>query len=218
MLVAKDVTDGIPKWRITKFTNVHNHEVLKEDEARFLPAYRSIQIDDKKRILLLFRAGCAVNLIMRVLELEKGVEPGQLPFLEKDVKDFFQSYKNIGREKDASELLMICKSLKDQDADFCYDFTIDENNKLEHIAWSFGDSVRAYRDFGDVVVFDTTYRQNRYDMPLGVRAGVNNHGCSESSNYYLKGFFNVKTKLQDFVEQVRVAASIQNLVGEEAAA
>jgi len=29
---------------------------------------------------------------------------------------------------------------------------------LEHIIWSFGDSIRAYEAFGDVVVFYTTYR------------------------------------------------------------
>jgi hypothetical protein len=49
---------------------------------------------------------------------------------------------------------------------------------LEHIVWAFGDSIRAYEAFGDVVVFDTTYRINRYEMPLGIWVGVDNHGNS----------------------------------------
>ena len=44
--------------------------------------------------------------------------------------------------------------------------------------WAFGDSIRAYESSGDVVVFDTTYRINRYDMPLGIWVGVDNHGNS----------------------------------------
>lgn len=41
--------------------------------------------------------------------------------------------------------------------DFKYDFTVDKSNKLGHIIWAFGDSIRAYESFGDVVVFYTTY-------------------------------------------------------------
>jgi hypothetical protein len=57
--------------------------------------------------------------------------------------------------------------LKELDDAFQYDYTVDENKKLEHIIWAFGDSICGYEAFGDVVVFDTTYRINRYDMPLG---------------------------------------------------
>jgi len=46
---------------------------------------------------------------------------------------------------------VVCKSLKDSDDAFQYDFTLDENKKLEHI----NDSIRAYEAFGDVVLFDT---------------------------------------------------------------
>jgi hypothetical protein len=115
---------------------------------------------------------------MRVLELEKGINTGNLPFLEKDIRNFIQSHSGIGQENDASNVLKLCKSLKDMDDAFKYDFTIDENNKLEHIIWVFGDSIRAYEAFEDVVVFYTTYRINRYDMPLEIWVGVDNHGNS----------------------------------------
>ncbi|KAL6531989.1 hypothetical protein OROGR_010686 [Orobanche gracilis] len=165
-------------WVVTYFSNSHNHVLLDDKEVRFLPAYRDISINDQSRILLLSKAGCSVNIIMRVLELEKGIEAGHLPFLEKDIRNFLQSQGNVGKENDASEVLKLCKSLKDMDDAFQYDFTMDESNKLENIIWVFGDSIRAYEVFGDVVVFDTTYRINRYDMPLGLWVGVDNHGNS----------------------------------------
>jgi len=113
-----------------------------------------------------------------VLELKKNVDAGNLPFLDKDIRNFIQSQSGIGKEFDASNVLKLCKCLKDADNAFEYEFSIDENNKLEHIIWAFGDSIRAYEAFGDVIVFDTTYRINRYDMPLGILVGVDNHGNS----------------------------------------
>ncbi|KAF1858990.1 hypothetical protein Lal_00000813 [Lupinus albus] len=53
---------------------------------------------------------------------------------------------------------------------------MDESNKLEHIIWVFGDSIRAYEAFGDVVVFDTTI--NHHDLPLGLWIEIDNHGNS----------------------------------------
>jgi hypothetical protein len=114
---------------------------------------------------------------VRLLELEKGVDAGSLPFMEKDIRNFLQTQSGINKENDASDVLKLCKGLKELDDAFQYDYTVDENKKLEHIIWAFGDSIRAYEAFGDsirayeafgdVVVFDTTYRINRYDMPLG---------------------------------------------------
>jgi hypothetical protein len=112
---------------------------------------------------------------MRLLELEKGVDAGSLPFMEKDIRNFLQT-QSVNKENDALNVLKLCKGLKELDDAFQYDYTVDENKKLEHIIWAFGDSIRAYEAFGDsirayeafgdVVVFDTTYRINRYDMPL----------------------------------------------------
>ncbi|XP_045810322.1 protein FAR1-RELATED SEQUENCE 11-like [Trifolium pratense] len=67
------------------------------------------------------------------------------------------------------------KALKDMDDAFKYDFTIYESNKLEHIIWVFGDSIRAYECFWRC---STTYRINCYDMPHGIWVGVDIHGNS----------------------------------------
>lgn len=61
-----------------------------------------------------------------------------------------------------------------------------------------------YERYGDVLVFDTTYRLNRYDMPFGIFVGVNNNGQStifggallrneteETFNWLFKSFVSV---------------------------
>ncbi|WVZ00452.1 hypothetical protein V8G54_026521 [Vigna mungo] len=159
---------------VTCFENSHNHALLDEKEIRFLPAYHDIPINDQARTLLLSKVCCSVSLIMRVIDAEKGIKARHLPLFDRDIRNFIKSQSSIDKENDASDVLKLCKDLKDKDDAFQYDFTLDESNKLEHIIWVFGDSIRAYEAFGDVVVFDTTYRINRYDMSLGLWVGVYN--------------------------------------------
>ncbi|XP_038714131.1 putative protein FAR1-RELATED SEQUENCE 10 isoform X2 [Tripterygium wilfordii] len=186
LYLTKEIADGVTQWYISQFSNIHNHELLEDDQVRLLPAYRKIQEADQERILLLSKAGFPINRIVKVLELEKGVQPGQLPFIEKDVRNFVRTCKKTvqendallteKREKDTLELLEACKALADRDANFVYDYTTDENNKVENIAWSYGESVRAYAVYGDAVTFDTTYRSITYGLLLGVWFGIDNHG------------------------------------------
>lgn len=176
MIIKKNVSKGVSRWMVVHFSNVHNHELLDSEEVRHLPAYRNISSVDREHILALARGGASVGTIMRVLEAEKGVKPSQLTFTERDLRNFLQASKSINRENEGSELLKACKAMTDKNPNFRYDFTLDENNKLEHIAWSYPDSIHAYKVFGDVVVFDTTYRLYAYDRPVGVWFGVDNYG------------------------------------------
>ncbi|CAN1121073.1 Putative protein FAR1-RELATED SEQUENCE 10 [Linum perenne] len=186
LYLTKEIVDGVAQWYVSQFSNVHNHELLEDDQVRLLPAYRKIQEADQERILLLSKAGYPVNRIVKVLELEKGVQPGQLPFIEKDVRNFVRTCKKTVQENDVFltekkdndmlELLEACKAMLERDADFAYDYTADVNEKIENIAWAYGDSVRAYTLYGDVVHFETTYRSITYGLLLGVCFGMDNNG------------------------------------------
>ncbi|KAL4311031.1 hypothetical protein GQ457_01G043610 [Hibiscus cannabinus] len=79
MYLSKEVIDGISQWFVVQFSNVHNHEPLEDDQARLLPAYRKIHETDQERILLLSKAGFPIRSIVKVLELEKGIQGGKLP-------------------------------------------------------------------------------------------------------------------------------------------
>ena len=166
--------------------NHHNHELLEDDQVRLLPAYRKIHEADQEKILLLSKAGFPIHRIVKVLGLEKGIQGGQLPFSERDVRNFVQNRKKVvqendallneKRENDTRELLEACKATKEADQDFVYDFTVDENDKVENIAWSYGDSVNLYAMFGDVIYFDTTYRSITYNMLFGAWIGIDSNG------------------------------------------
>lgn len=176
MRISKISDGGTHEWRVTGFENYHNHELLEPEQVRFLPAYRVISDSDKTRILMFYKSGITVQQMMRLMELEKCVEPGKLPFTEKDVRNFIQSLRKIDQEEEGIDLLRMCKSIKERDPNFQYNFTVDSSNKLENIAWSYASSVQSYEIFGDAVVFDTSHRLEALDMPLGIWIGMNNYG------------------------------------------
>lgn len=176
MRISKTTDLGVPEWRVTGFMNHHNHELLEPNQVRFLPAYRSISDADRSRILMFAKTGISVQQMMRLMELEKGVEPGYLPFTEKDVRNLLQSFRKVDPEDESIDLLRMCRNIKEKDPNFKYDFSLDSNNRLENIAWSYASSIQSYDIFGDAVVFDTTHRLTAFDMPLGIWVGVNNYG------------------------------------------
>ncbi|KAK3037742.1 hypothetical protein RJ639_031113, partial [Escallonia herrerae] len=176
MRISKNTESGAPEWRVTGFANYHNHELLEPNQVRFLPAYRSISDTDKSRILMFAKTGISVQQMMRLMELEKCVESGFLPFTEKDVRNLLQSFRKIDPEDDSIDLLRMCRNIKDKDPNFQFEYALDSNNRLENIAWSYASSILSYEIFGDAVVFDTTHRLTAFDMPLGIWVGMNNYG------------------------------------------
>ncbi|XP_050210557.1 protein FAR1-RELATED SEQUENCE 11 [Mercurialis annua] len=176
MRISKTTELGTPEWRVTGFSNHHNHELLEQNQVRFLPAYRTISDTDKSRILMFAKTGISVQQMMRLMELEKCVEPGYLPFTEKDVRNLLQSFRKLDPEEESVDLLKTCRSIKQKDPNFKFEYTLDAYNKLENIAWSYASSIQSYEIFGDAVVFDTTHRLTAFDMPVGIWVGINNYG------------------------------------------
>ncbi|KAL8153534.1 hypothetical protein V2J09_011294 [Rumex salicifolius] len=176
MRITKHTECGLSEWRVTGFVNHHNHELLEPNQVRFLPAYRTISDADKSRIFMYAKTGISVQQMMRLLGLEKCVEPGYLPFTEKDVRNLIQSFKKADTDDESIDLLKMCRNIKEKDANFRYEYTLDSTNRLENIAWSYASSIRAYEIFGDAVVFDTSHRLTAFDMPLGIWVGINNYG------------------------------------------
>jgi hypothetical protein len=63
--------------------------------------------------------------------------------------------------------------MKAQNEYFCHEVQVDSNNVIKNVFWSHASQRVEYRDFGDVVTFDTTYKTNMYSMPLAMFVGSN---------------------------------------------
>lgn len=65
--------------------------------------------------------------------------------------------------------------MEEENENFYSDVEVDDENRIKNIFWANASGRAAYQDFGDCITFDTTYKSNKYHMPLAVFVGVNNH-------------------------------------------
>ncbi|XP_021749477.1 protein FAR1-RELATED SEQUENCE 5-like [Chenopodium quinoa] len=64
----------------------------------------------------------------------------------------------------------------DDNSNFFHTYHVDELGRLQDVLWVDARSRVAYEEFGDVVVFDSTYLTNEYKLPFCNFVGVNHHG------------------------------------------
>lgn len=178
-LTLKQSNDIFPEeWHVTKFIKEHNHNLLSPTSMRLLPINRVITTEDESQILLYKEAGLSVRQIIRVMELQKEVKHGDLSFIERDVRNLFVKVKKLVEVSDAQRFIEALKCAKQKDEKFQYIYTMDDGRRLENVFWCHAQSFEWYKMYGDVVVFDTTYKVNAYDMPCAFFVGIDNHGKS----------------------------------------
>ena len=89
---------------------------------------------------------------------------------------------------DARTAIEIMTARKLKDPDFYFDYRIDDKGRLSSMFWCDGQSRQDYQNYGDVLVFDSTFKMNRYGMPFIPFVGLNNHrrtivfGCAVVSD------------------------------------
>ena len=90
--------------------------------------------------------------------------------------NFFSRYKKGKVEgSDVEFVLNHMRQMQEKDPEFFFTFSVDAQGRLKNLFWSDAQSQIDYGVFGDVVVFDSTYRVNRYNLPFVPFIGVNHH-------------------------------------------
>ena len=131
---------------------------------------RTIPIEVQERILLLYRAGCNVLTIRAILKEEFS---DIVTWIYDDLYNFIYQKEGIRREFDSNDFVKKLEHLKSQDNEFCYEVLIDpKTNEFRQAIWMFPEQRMNYCRFYDVVIFDNTYKTNRFGMPFGIFTGV----------------------------------------------
>jgi len=150
----------------------HNHEMVIPEHKRFLNNMRQIPQDIKDKIKMYHQAGCNVPTIRSILKQEyQGLET----WIYNDIYNFI--YQLDGKPHrhffEANEFINTLKQLKREINGFEYEVRIDEStNELIQVIWMYPEQKRQYCRFLDVIVFDNTYKVNRFDMPFGIFTGL----------------------------------------------
>ncbi|XP_020250980.1 protein FAR-RED IMPAIRED RESPONSE 1-like [Asparagus officinalis] len=113
-------------------------------------------------------------------------------------RDLYNHARDISADLKGHDDEMFYEYLKleqGKNPSFTFQIEADEEQKITHCFWSDARSGRAYKFFGDVVIFDTTYNTNRYGLIFTPIMGVNNHG---QTIVFACGFLNHES-VDDFV-------------------
>ncbi|KAK8914503.1 Protein FAR1-RELATED SEQUENCE 7 [Platanthera zijinensis] len=122
-----------------------------------------------------------------------GVE--NVGFCKSDAYNFVQRERRALIDSgDASSLSKVLQDRQSEDNMFSYDILTDEMNRLIGFLWIDGHSKIDYDCFGDVIVFDTTYRLNKYNLACAPFIAVNHHW----QNIFVGGAFIATETIESF--------------------
>ncbi|XP_057249279.1 protein FAR1-RELATED SEQUENCE 5-like [Beta vulgaris subsp. vulgaris] len=156
--------------------------------------YRFISPHNKEIIITNERAGVPISRNYATFAVRYGGF-GVVPFSEKDCRNLVSKHRRLCLQKgDFAAMEKHFIEMSSKDKKFYYMYDTSDDGTLKNIFWADGRCRAAYREFGDVVSFDTTYLRNRYRMPFCPFIGVNHHnqsillGCAlisgeDTSNY-----------------------------------
>nr|XP_023873634.1 protein FAR1-RELATED SEQUENCE 4-like [Quercus suber] len=164
-------------WILKSMELDHNHG-LSPSKTRFYKCNSVLKPHVKRQLELNAKADIKMNKSFNSLVVEAGGHEN-LPFLEKDCRNHMDKVKRLElREGDAVAMNKYFLKMQANNSNFFYMMDFTEDGQLKNVFWADARSREAFKEFGDVVTFDTMYLVNKYSMPFAPFVGVNHHGQS----------------------------------------
>ncbi|XP_020245303.1 protein FAR1-RELATED SEQUENCE 5-like [Asparagus officinalis] len=163
-------------WEVTGFVEEHtNHVLSSPDKAKMHRSHQQFHKSQscKKLIESLQEEGMPPSTISRVINATTGRE-GELVTPQQCIDHIrYQRVNNIGHE--CISIIKHFQSMTANDPEFYFAIEVDSSGQMRSVFWADGRSRASYLQFSDVVVFDVTYRTNKFSLPFAPFTGVNHH-------------------------------------------
>ncbi|KAI8551129.1 hypothetical protein RHMOL_Rhmol06G0161400 [Rhododendron molle] len=184
--VRYDVKMG--EYIVTHFVSKHNHPLAAPQCVPFLWSHRSVTSADKAQTKAMRNVGISTGQIMDLMTIQsRGFD--KVGFVRKDLHNIVQADRKVElKDGDVEGILGYLSAIALHDPLFFYKYDVDHENCLDKLFRADSRSRLDYAAFGDVLVFDTTYRTNAYKKSFVMLCGVSNHytsiifGCALLSN------------------------------------
>ncbi|XP_050207227.2 protein FAR1-RELATED SEQUENCE 5-like [Mercurialis annua] len=189
------VVDEQEQWKVICFVDEHNHSFATPEERHLLRSVRTVTGSKGKVLKSMMNVGIrAIDAFSYMAEESGG--PENLGFTKKDCYNFVNAERlKLIEVGDSQSLVNLFKTRSHEEGGMYYwDVQLDTNGRMTYFFWRDGRSKIDYDCFGDVVIFDTTYRTNRYNLICAPFVGVNHHwqnimfGCAFLSDETTKSF------------------------------
>jgi zinc finger SWIM domain-containing protein 3 len=171
--LKQDKTRGV--WYVHRFVDDHNHALARPDEVPFHWSHRKIKAFVRAQIFSMGAVGMRKHNIMKTFISIYG-SYRRVGFVDKDLYNMYSREKRkLIAKGDGKTVIGILQMRKEAGPDFFFDHQVDDKGRLKSMFWCDSQSRRDYQNFRDVMVFDNTYKINRYGMPFIPFVGVNCH-------------------------------------------
>ncbi|XP_020267102.1 protein FAR1-RELATED SEQUENCE 5-like isoform X2 [Asparagus officinalis] len=162
-------------WVVNKVIYEHNHPLIRPSKAHLLRSHRKM-LDAQQG-----GGGEMPDVEVRPAEaqdisVERTHETVTVGFLLRGQSSYLHTNRMRELEKgDAQVLLDFLKVKQLEDPSFFYAVQLDDREQVTNIFWADPRSIIDYAYFGDVLLFDTTYRASKSDIPVALFIGINHH-------------------------------------------
>lgn len=162
-------------WTVSKHVTNHNHELCPANQKHLMRSQRTATKNHVGNFQEMKDSG--ISIVDDLTVLKKRVEGSSFAdFTSRDVYNSLRSVKSKDLDgEDTNALIQIFRWRTENEDDFYFDFEVDCNSSLCSFFWRDGRMKSDYDLFGDLLVYDTTYRTNKYEMICSPFVGMDNH-------------------------------------------
>ncbi|XP_056685504.1 protein FAR1-RELATED SEQUENCE 5-like [Spinacia oleracea] len=183
------------RYEVVNHVIMHNHDLTRSQWHYLHRSERQMTEEKREAIETMQKSGLSCTASFNYMAIEAGGEEN-LGHSKKDHLNYCTRLKMKQIEGgDAQAVTDIMYLELEGDPNFFVRFRLDEKGKLRSLFWRDSMMMEDYGIFGDIVVFDTTYRTNRYNLICAPIVGINNHW----NNYMFGCAFIGDEKIESFV-------------------
>ncbi|XP_056690151.1 protein FAR1-RELATED SEQUENCE 6-like [Spinacia oleracea] len=165
-------------WVVKSVLNEHVNHNPTPTKSNHISMYRVKKITDTilNQIVNDHDSGAPITQIFNNLAGRRnGVE--NIGFTKKDMHNILNKRMRLRlRDGDAAAMINYLDRMTKDNQKIFHLHRVDKSGKLRDVMWVDARSREAYKYFGDVVCFDSTYLTNKYELPFSNFVGVNHHG------------------------------------------
>ncbi|XP_062081135.1 protein FAR-RED IMPAIRED RESPONSE 1-like [Humulus lupulus] len=162
-------------WQCKEFVAVHNHDLVMPSQMHFLRSNGEVPKVVASHVMSMKRCGIKTSSAVAHMALQSGGYEN-LPFQLRDVYNKVATLRKLDNlPSDSEGVLAFLDGLSTKDPDIYVEYKLDDQNRLANLFWADGMSRRDYMLFGEAIAFNSTYRTNKYNKPLTIVVGINQH-------------------------------------------
>ncbi|KAI3446784.1 hypothetical protein Pfo_003449 [Paulownia fortunei] len=153
------------EWKVGKFVMEHNHKMVATDQTHLLRFSRNISHAQKSTLEAMMNARISVANVVSYKENE-AQGPQNLRFIRKDTYDHLNRLRKHTKVENgyAFALVHYFMNKSNKEPFFYWNVQLDDDNKVMNFFFRDYRCRVDYEYFGDVLLVDTTYRINNYNL------------------------------------------------------